>query len=166
MKKALIHNNKIVQVSEIAFEVHTDFKWVDCHDNCTTEWIYDGLNVTPPSEPDINELKELKKQENALKRYIKETSGVYYNEYFLLTEREDVNIMNATMEKIRRGLVDSIEWKCGNSLYLSLNNSNIGEIELLILTHIQTSFGTEKYYNELIDTAITKDQLDAINIQY
>ena len=114
----------------------------------------------------LEQLKTEKKAENAAKRYAKETSGVYYNEYFLLTEREDVNIMNATMEKIRRGLVESIEWKCGNGLYLTLTDSNIGEIELLVLTHIQTSFGTVKYYNALIDASATKEELDAINIQY
>ena len=111
-------------------------------------------------------LKEQKKAENAAKRYIKETNGLYYNEYFLLTKREDVNIMNATMEKIRRGLVDSIEWKCGNGIYLSLNNSNISEIELLILTHIQTSFGVEKVYNEAIEAATTSEELNAIDLIY
>lgn len=166
MKKALIYNNKIVQIESIEFEVHPDFKWIDCPDDCNIYWSYDGINLIPPIEPTLDELKADKKAENASKRYAKEISGVYYNEYFLLTEREDVNIMNATMEKIRRSLVENIDWKCGNGLYLTLTGSNINEIELLILTHIQTSFGTEKYYNELIYTATTKDQLDAINIQY
>lgn len=165
MKKALIHNNKIVQISEIEFEVHSDFKWIDCPAECDTSWSYDGSECKP-IEITLDELKAAKKTENASKRYAKETSGVYYNEYFLLTEREDVNIMNATMEKIRRGLVETINWKCGNGLYLTVTALNISEIELLILTHIQTSFATEKYFNEQIDVTTTKEQLEAINIQY
>lgn len=165
MKKALIHNNKIIQVEDTSFEVHSDFKWIDCPDDCDTSWSYDGSECKP-IEITLDELKAAKKTENASKRYAKETSGVYYNEYFLLTEREDVNIMNATMEKIRRGLVDSIEWKCGNGIYLSLNNSNISEIELLILTHIQTSFGVEKVYNEAIEAATTSEELNAIDLIY
>lgn len=165
MKKALIHNNKIVQVESESFEVHPNFTWVDCPDDCDTSWSYDGSECKP-IEITLDELKAAKKTENASKRYAKETSGVYYNEYFLLTERGDVNIMNATMEKIRRGLVETIEWKCGNGLYFTLTLSNIDEIELLILTHIQTSFATEKVYNEAIEAATTSEELKAIELIY
>lgn len=150
------HNNK----------VHPDFKWISCPDDCNTSWSYYDDNLIPPIEPSLDKLKADKKAENASKRYIKETSGVYYNEYFLLTEREDVNIMNATMEKIRRGLVPSISWKCGDGSYIDLTIDNILNIELAILTHIQTSFATEKAYNEAIEESTTTEELNAIDLIY
>lgn len=100
------------------------------------------------------QIKAEKKELNAAARYIKEISGIDYNGHFILTEREDINILNSAMEKIRRGLVESIEWKCGDGSYLVLNSSNIAEIELLVLSHIQGSFAKEKYYNDLIDQGV------------
>ena len=58
------------------------------------------------------------------------------------------------MEKIRRGLVEAIEWKCGDGSYLVLDSSNISEIELIVLNHIQGSFAKEKYYNDLVDQGV------------
>lgn len=151
--KALIHNNKIVQVEINSFEVHPDFTWVYCPDDCDTSWEYkDG--VCQPIIITEDEIKKQKKQANASARYAKEISGVNYNGHLILTEREDINIINSAMEKIRRGLVEAIEWKCGDGSYLVLDSSNISEIEILVLTHIQGSFSKEKYYNDLIDQGV------------
>jgi hypothetical protein len=46
--KALIKNNQIVQVSANEFEVHPDYKWMDCPDNCTTEWAYSNEQFIEP----------------------------------------------------------------------------------------------------------------------
>lgn len=104
-----------------------------------------------------DQIKEEKKAANSAARYAKETSGVDYNGHLILTGREDINILNSAMEKIRRGLVAEIEWKCGDGSYLTLTVNNISEIEFLILTHIQGSFAKEKYYNALIDQGIEVD---------
>lgn len=151
--KALINNNKIVQVESDSFEVHPDFKWVDCPDDCKTDWIYDDGLCQPVIIPE-EEIKRQKKVANSAARYAKETSGVDYEGHLILTEREDINIFNSAMEKIRRGLVEAIEWKCGDGSYLTLTTDNISDIEILILTHIQGSFAKEKYYNDLIDQGI------------
>lgn len=165
MKKALIHNNKIVQVDSKPFDVHPDFTWIDCPDDCNTSWEYkDG--VCQPIIISLEQLKTEKKAENAAKRYAKEISGVVYNGHLFLTEREDVNIMNATMEKIRRGLVSGISWKCGDGSYIDLTVDNILNIEIAILTHIQTSFATEKAYNEAIEASTTIEELNAIDLIY
>lgn len=114
----------------------------------------------------LDQAKMNKKDLNASARYKHETNGIYYNEYFLLTEREDINILNSAMEKIRRGFVESIEWKCGNRLYLMLTGLNIDEIEILILMHIQGSFAKEKYYNDLICACTTIEELNNIELVY
>lgn len=152
MKKALIHNNRIVQVELESFEVANGLEWIDCPDDCNPSWEYkEGL-----CQPIIISLEQ-KKALNASARYAKEISGVDYNGHLILTEREDINILHSAMEKIRRGLINEIEWKCGDGSYLVLNSSNIDEIEILVLTHIQGSFAKEKYYNDLIDQGIEVD---------
>jgi len=54
-KKALILNNKIVDVVETEFEVHSSMTWIDCPDNCTPDnWELDGsgnpVEKTPPAD--------------------------------------------------------------------------------------------------------------------
>jgi hypothetical protein len=46
--KALIKLGQIVQVSKKPFKAHPDYIWMDCPDDCTTEWSYsDGLFAKP-----------------------------------------------------------------------------------------------------------------------
>jgi len=46
--KALVFNNKIVDVVSTEFEVHSDLSWIDCPEDCTTEW---SLESGVPTEP-------------------------------------------------------------------------------------------------------------------
>ena len=46
--KALLKNGVIIQTCLEEFEVHPDYTWMDCPEDCTTEWAYaDGLFVKP-----------------------------------------------------------------------------------------------------------------------
>lgn len=38
--KALIHNDQIVDVHPVGFPVAPELQWVDCPDDCTTQWVY------------------------------------------------------------------------------------------------------------------------------
>ena len=51
MKKALIliKENKICQIADNQFPVHEDLKWVDCNDDVTEFWEYDGKNFNLPA---------------------------------------------------------------------------------------------------------------------
>jgi len=45
---ALIQDNNIVQVAAEQFPVHPSMTWVECPDDCTTQWQYeDGQCVEP-----------------------------------------------------------------------------------------------------------------------
>lgn len=46
--KALIFQNKIVQVAAVEFEVAAEMSWIDCPDNCTTAWGYNNGVITEP----------------------------------------------------------------------------------------------------------------------
>lgn len=42
--KALIQNNKVIDIQEIEFEVHETLSWVDCDNSVQIGWTYDGTN--------------------------------------------------------------------------------------------------------------------------
>ncbi len=46
--KALILENKVVDIAEVEFEVHESMVWVDCPNECNTEWtLIDGVFTAP-----------------------------------------------------------------------------------------------------------------------
>ena len=56
--KALIYQEKVVQVQETTFEVAPELFWVDCPNDCVPGWTYiDGVLappvITPPEIPQI-----------------------------------------------------------------------------------------------------------------
>lgn len=56
--KALIFQEKVVQVQETTFEVAPELFWVDCPDNCVPGWTYiDGV-LAPPviTPPDMQQI--------------------------------------------------------------------------------------------------------------
>lgn len=40
--KALVFNNVVMQVSDVEFEVHQDWKWVECTDDIKQGYSFDG----------------------------------------------------------------------------------------------------------------------------
>jgi len=44
--KALILNNRVVDVQEVEFEVHSSMTWVDCDDTVQVGFSYDGSIFT------------------------------------------------------------------------------------------------------------------------
>ncbi len=100
--------------------------------------IWDGTTFSDPPIP----LQE-QKDRIAAERFSMETSGAAYNGMTILTDRESCQILDSTIEKIRRGLIPSVQWKCPEG-YLELTPSNIDVIEIAILTHVQTAFLWEK----------------------
>jgi len=49
--KALILDNIIVDVQESEFEVHESMIWVDCPNDCTTDWSYSDGVFSEPEAP-------------------------------------------------------------------------------------------------------------------
>lgn len=47
--KALVFNGQVVQVESVAFEVHSDWVWVDCPDEVTQGYSFDGNVFAPPA---------------------------------------------------------------------------------------------------------------------
>jgi hypothetical protein len=120
----------------------SDYQWV------IDAWqaeksIVDSMASDPYYGLNIDQTKEKKKVEISAQRYTMETSGIQYNGVTISTDRESAQILDSVIEKIRRGVVPSIEWKCPEG-YITLTAANIDAIELAVLTHIQSAFSWEK----------------------
>lgn len=63
--KALIFNNKVVDVQPTEFEVHPSMTWVDCPDDCQMGSEYrDGAIIPIPGPTDAKRLEQLRMQRN------------------------------------------------------------------------------------------------------
>ena len=64
-KKALILDNKVVDVAETEFEVHSSLVWMDCPDDCKAgEWeLVDGTLQVIPEPEDTRTYAEKRKEE-------------------------------------------------------------------------------------------------------
>ena len=49
--KALIFENKVVDVAEVSFEVHSSLTWMDCSSECGVGWIIENGVLTAPPDP-------------------------------------------------------------------------------------------------------------------
>ena len=66
--KALIQNNKVIDVQETEFEVHESLSWVDCDNSVKIGWTYDGTsfetNIPTRTAEDL--LNDLRRSRNKL----------------------------------------------------------------------------------------------------
>ena len=63
-KKALILNNKVVDVCDATFDVHSSMTWVDCEDTIKIGYSYDGSKFTS-NEPTTEELATMRAEHEA-----------------------------------------------------------------------------------------------------
>ena len=63
-KKALILNNKVVDVCDATFDVHSSMTWVDCADTIKIGYSYDGSEFTS-NEPTAEELAAMQAEHEA-----------------------------------------------------------------------------------------------------
>ncbi len=61
--KALILENKVVDIQETEFEVHSTMSWVDCDDTVKFGDTYDGSTFTP--EVTAEQIAEFESQQQA-----------------------------------------------------------------------------------------------------
>jgi len=64
--KALIFENKVVDVQEAEFEVHSSMTWVDCDDTVKVGFSYDGSTFTS-NEPTAEEIATAQAEQQAKK---------------------------------------------------------------------------------------------------
>ena len=47
--KALVYQGKIVQIQEQSFDVHPNYQWFDCPNDCTLDWVFADGVISPPT---------------------------------------------------------------------------------------------------------------------
>ena len=131
---------------------------VDTADDCLENEQYSASipNPWPPAPTPLEDLRA-EREDIPRQRFEMETAGVEFNGYILKTDRDSQQLLDSTINAIRRGLVTSVNWKCANG-WMVMDATNIDAIELLVLTHIQTAFAWEKSQTEAIDA-----QIEALN---
>jgi hypothetical protein len=131
---------------------------VDTADDCLeTEYYSEAIPDPWPPAPTPLEALIAEREDIPRQRFEMETSGVEFNGYLLKTDRDSQQLLDSTINAIRRGLVVSVDWKCANG-WMVMDATNIDAIEILVLTHIQTAFAWEKATVAAIDA-----QIEALN---
>jgi len=64
--KALILENKVLDIQETEFEVHSSMTWVDCDNTVKIGYIYDGSTFTS-NEPTAEEIATFEAEQQAKK---------------------------------------------------------------------------------------------------
>ena len=65
--KALIFQNKVVDLVDAEFPVSSEMQWMDAPEGCTTKWVLeDGAIVAPPSPSTEELMSRLRSERNYL----------------------------------------------------------------------------------------------------
>lgn len=74
--KALILNNKVVQVEEQEFPVSSSLQWLDCADDCQVGWLYNPeiKEFAPEPIPEKTQTELLEEYKQAMQAHIDQTA--------------------------------------------------------------------------------------------
>ncbi|HAT1796310.1 TPA: hypothetical protein JBL19_06270 [Legionella pneumophila] len=127
--KALIGiNNKILEVKENDFPVHASLIWIECPENCTTEWAFDGNDFIAPVIPQKT-VDEIKQEFNsAIQLYLDSIAKTKLYESSL----HCASYVNSTNAQWQAEAQAFIEWRDAVwvEVYSLLSQYEQGEIEL------------------------------------
>ncbi len=78
--KALILNNKIVDVAETEFQVHSSMSWIDCPDNCTViGWELNGSGNPVEKTPLADDRTYAEKRFDEYPSMREQLDDIYHN---------------------------------------------------------------------------------------
>jgi hypothetical protein len=162
--KALILENKVIQLAAEEFEVAPPLIWVDCGDEVKDNWDYiDGVFSDPITDEErFKALKESKLAENNTK----------FNEYMYA----DVPYKDTTFsssEKVSNNLQAAdkygtfpLNWIDTNYAEIEFNRGDVLELMRLIMVRRNAGYSQRATYSRQINAATTIDGLNAIDISY
>ena len=171
--KALIlttNNNQIVQVESQEFPTAPSLVWVNCPDNCNTNWTYDGKYfIEPPStEPTLVELKLAKNEEINQARLIANQSTFTYNNKQIACDqlsRGDIDAINgyvATRGTMPPNWVGG--WKAvDNSIVLIPDVTTWNAFFDALIFAGQINFAKSQTLKTQLANATTAEQVEAIS---
>jgi hypothetical protein len=102
--KALIFNDKVVDVQPTEFDVHSSMTWVDCPDDCQMGSEYrDGAIIPIPGPTDARRLEQLRMQRNKKLRnsdWTQNRDVVLSNDSEWATYRQELRDITSTYQNV------------------------------------------------------------------
>ena len=120
--------------------------------------------VTFPQPPalTLESAKRQKLDEIADWRFARETAGVLLNGARIKTDRESQATINGALASLQAGLIQTVDWKAANDVWINLGLAEMTAIAQAVATHVQTSFSLEKQLAAQVASATTIEEVQAI----
>ena len=132
-------------------------------------WTFENNEVIGTFEVSEKQLEFIRsdlKQIVSNNRWLKEIKGIEVNiqgqQVKVSTKREDRD----QFEILKSSGVDGVNWKFENQIWLTLSLSDIELVSNSIRTYIQQCFDWERQVSELIDSTMTAQELDEIDLGF
>lgn len=122
---------------------------------------YEVEAIPAPPEPTLDELKAQKKAAIAASRYAAETAGTSVNGITIDTGRDSQALITGAALAAMLDENYSLNWKTPSG-FIHLIAPEIIAVAQAVRAHVQACFDREGEFVALIDSAQTKDELNAI----
>lgn len=168
---ALIINNEFIEIRSYESKPedipHKNVAWYDVvYEQGETAFtgIENGNWVIRTALPTLDELKQAKISELAAKRWQVETSGTIFNGMSLATDTVSQIKYVGAVVGVQMDPSNTLKWKMADGSFVELDATAITAIAMAVRTHIQACFDKEADLKVLVEAAISKEELDAIDI--
>jgi len=155
MKKALIHNDIVIQVEKKKFPVALPLEWKNCPDDCKAGWkVHDGklIEHTPEELIDLELQKaELVTQSITLCRDTTLFGGIAVNGINVQTDDLSQQRLIAARIIAKEDPNYVVNWKSENG-FVTLNATMIVFLADAVRAHVQKCFDVEKIITERHET--------------
>jgi len=152
--KALIFENKVIQIETDTFDVAEPLIWVDCTDDCKTGWIVKNGELTPYIKPTPTIYE--RKAELAKIRYEHEIGGTTVAGITITTDREDQAMLNSAYTAVQLDPAKVIDYKTTNG-WIQVDAATITTMARAVINHVQACFSRERELSEMLDVDIDTD---------
>ena len=149
-----LDGEKLTEYKEIA-------KWCNETQLATIEDRDEFYEVVAIPVLTFDDMKVRKLTEIAAARYDYEISGITFKNVHVTTDREDQSMITAIALSATLNNDFTTVWK-GTDGYIDLNAQEVLTLAYLVAEHVEAAFAEEKRLSELIDSAQTEEELNAI----
>ena len=166
MKKALVLEDKVIEVADTTFPVNPSLKWIDCLDNTEAGWLVENNQVIEPlvTSPTLEEVKAAKLNDLASYRYTREVRGFTFNGQRISTDdRAKTLLMGARLEATENPL-STLNWKTDKG-FVVLNAAAIIAISNAVRAFVQACFDKEKAHSDAIQLLSTVESVESYDIE-
>lgn len=150
--KALVFENKVIQIESKPFPVSDGLVWIDCGTDAEVgHEVIDGVVIVPsPQEISLQDAKNQKISELSAKRYSVEIGGFNFNGHIIATDdRSKTLLMGARIEAMDNPETFEINWKTSQG-FVTLNAVQLIAISNAVRSFVQGCFDNEKTHTENI----------------